>query len=195
MTVPTCVTLKHPNLQKVLLSSLLMHLEYIWNRKLQQRVVDCAANATAYIPTDPSAKCEFILLTQAVFLQDAATLWCFYLFLNRKLDFLPAHMFFMDFFCSASVPFFWFVSWETSGFPWALGVEDSVCGAVDKWSLFGVTLSHSQAINLLQSKQQLSSMSPDCCKQRPWRINVRMRALQGQRVHKLRIRDQINSQL
>lgn len=42
------------------------------------------ANATAYIPTDASAKCEFILLTHAVFLQDYATLWCFYLFLNRK---------------------------------------------------------------------------------------------------------------
>lgn len=122
-------------------------------------MADFGANATAYIPTDASAKCEFILLTHDVFLQDSATLGCFYLFLNRKVGFFCL-LVFLWIFCSASVLFFWFISWETSGFPWALAAGDSVCGAVDKWALFGVTLSHSQAINLLQSKQQLSSMIP-----------------------------------
>lgn len=91
--------------------------------------------------------------------------------------------------------FFWLVSWETSGFPWALGAGDSVCGAVDKWSLFGVTLSHSQAINFAAKQTAAFFHEPDCCKQRPGRINARMRALGGRRVHELRIGDQINSQL
>lgn len=127
-------------------------------------MADCGANETAYIPTDLSAKNvnSFCWLAR-IFLQDSATLCGFYLSLNRKLNFffcpLTWFLWIFFFFCRASVVFFCFISWETSGFPWALGAGDSVCGAVDKWGLFGVTLSHSQAINLLQSKQQLSSTS------------------------------------
>lgn len=61
-------------------------------------VAACGANATAYIPIDASAKCESVLLTHEVFLQDSTTLCCFYVSPNRKLHFLSAHVVFMDFF-------------------------------------------------------------------------------------------------
>lgn len=78
-------------------------------------MADRGANATAYIPTDASAKCEFILLTHAVFLQDPATLWCFYLFLNRKFDFFffcPLTWLLWIFFFFAALHFHFFGSYH-----------------------------------------------------------------------------------
>lgn len=58
---------------------------------------------------------------------------------------------------------------------------------VDKWSLFGETFPHSEAINLLWSKQLLSTLS--CTERRPGRINVMMRALDGDWEGDLGVRD------
>lgn len=86
--------------------------------------------------------------------------WC--LIFKSKLEFLFMHTAYVDF-CSTSVEFFIGITRNERFlfcfFSRAFGVKDSICGLVDKWSLFGVTFSHSKAINLLQSKQQLSSIS------------------------------------